>query len=67
MTHSTDKPGTMLVYDSGNLLHLPGATPGTPYTICGLDAGLMLHKERPMTWAGVWCSACLRHERQSRN
>ncbi len=51
---------TATVYLDQGLLHLPGANPGTPYTICGLDAGLMERQERPVTWAGMWCTACMR-------
>lgn len=51
---------TMLVYKADGLLHLPGANPGTPYTRCGLDAGLMTREERPVTWAGMWCTECMK-------
>ncbi len=48
------------VYDDGRLLHFPGPNPGTPYTSCGVDAGAMRRAERPITWAGVWCTECMR-------
>lgn len=54
-----DDDATTTVYYDNGLLHLPGPNPGTPYTICGLDAGLMQWQERPITWAGMWCTACM--------
>ncbi len=51
---------TVLVYKDANLLHLPGPNPGTSYTRCGLDAGAMEREERPVTWAGVWCTECMK-------
>jgi hypothetical protein len=57
----TQKPGaTTEVYGDGRVLHFPGANPGTQYTLCGLDTGLMKHEHRPIEWAGIWCSACMR-------
>ncbi len=50
----------MLVYKDSGLLHLPGPNPGTPYTRCGLDAGTMKREARPVTWAGMWCSECMK-------
>lgn len=47
------------VYKDGSLLHLQGANPGTPYTACGLDAGLMTLKIHPPSHAGIWCTACM--------
>lgn len=51
---------TMPVYRDGSLCHLPGANPGTPYTACGLDAGAMMREDRPITWAALWCTACMK-------
>lgn len=46
----------------GELNHLPGPNPGTPYTACGLDAGLMRSVMIPEDHAGVWCNACIAAE-----
>jgi hypothetical protein len=51
---------TMVVYKERDLLHLPGPNPGTPYTACGLDAGMFSRREHPVTNAALWCSECMR-------
>lgn len=51
---------TMLCYVEGSKHHLPGPNPGTPYTVCGLDAGAMQRDEHPITHAALWCSDCMR-------
>lgn len=38
--------------------HLPGPNPGTPYTLCMLDAGLMIRYYHNPDYAGKWCSDC---------
>jgi len=51
---------TMTVYKDGSLFHFPGPNPGTPYTSCGLDAGMFSRREHPINAAGIWCSECMR-------
>lgn len=51
---------TMTVYhDESESIHFPSRD-GSTQTACGLDAAPMRREERPMEWAGVWCTACLR-------
>lgn len=54
--------GVILVLRERGLLHRPGPNPGTPFTVCGLDAGGMVREERPDDHAGIWCQACWRAE-----
>lgn len=51
---------TMLVYREKGKNHLPGPNPGTPYTACGLDAGVFVRTDWPITNASIWCSNCMR-------
>lgn len=57
----------MTVYRQGSLNHLPGPNPGTPYTRCGIDAGLMEVRKHPTYAAAVWCSDCLQIAAGMRN
>jgi hypothetical protein len=56
--------GTITVLKSRDgLLHFP-TQPANPafanrLTRCGLLADHLEREERPVTWAGVWCSRCL--------
>lgn len=54
------EPETMLCYVENGRHHLPGPNPGTPYTLCGLDAGAMKRDEHPISHAALWCSDCFR-------
>lgn len=47
------------VLDDGRLLHLAGPNPGTLYTRCGVDAGLMNRTQVEDDVCGTWCAACL--------
>lgn len=47
------------VYRDGPLTHLLGPNPGTPYTMCGLDAGAMELRLHPPDIAAIWCTACM--------
>lgn len=43
----------------GELLHLPAPAGIGNLTACGVLIGTAIIEERPATWAGVWCTACL--------
>jgi hypothetical protein len=48
------------VWRDDSLTHLAGATPGTPYTRCGLDAGGMIRAFHAVDHAAAaWCVDCL--------
>lgn len=53
-----------VVYMAAGVLHLPGPNPGTPYTLCIVDAGAMQRLERTGEWQGSWCSECLAAQQQ---
>ena len=57
--HQEPPADIVTVYADGHVLHIAGPNPGTPYTQCGLDAGAMLRKQRPIEWAGFWCAPCV--------
>lgn len=48
----------MIVYGDGGRLHLPGLTDSK--TECGQDTDDLRREERPVHWAGVWCTDCVR-------
>jgi hypothetical protein len=41
------------------LLHLPRPGSIGNFTACGVLLPVALIEDRPVTWAGVWCSACM--------
>ena len=47
------------VYRDGPLTHFAGPNPGTPYTQCGRDAGLMLPDFARASEKARWCMECL--------
>lgn len=57
----TPEESTLTVYrDDLGCHHLPGPNPGTQYTKCLLDTGVMERREHPSTHAALWCGDCFR-------
>lgn len=52
--------------DDGRTLHLLGPNPGTQYTACMLDAGLMRRVEHDEERCATWCRTCFEIEHARR-
>lgn len=51
----------MTVYRQNGVLHFPGDEEGQ--TACEQDTEGLTEESRPVWWAGMWCSACMRKKR----
>lgn len=62
MTEVNDTQQFHEVYKNAHseLLHFPDYDADTPSTVCGIDAMIMIKERHPVSYAGVWCTECIR-------